>query len=748
MQEKGHSKHVVMIALLVLLVLVCSVSADARQTISRVQITSSAENVQIIVTAGSAVSVTAAHLSKYLVFDVQGHLNNDQIRQVKVNSGDIGIVKCGWYKQSPPVARIAMSVSSKRPYTIKYSSDKRQATITVAKRGAEAELSAKPTAPAAKPVPKPARAVAPKIEKPAAPVIAVEAERETCSTGTPIVDEPADEPVAVEQKPTPEPVKVEQKPAPEPVEVVHKPVLIASTRPIAIHSTAIESAPSVTAGNRVSLDFVGTDIQDVLKALALQSNSNIVASPEVKGEVTVALNNVTVDEALRLVTNLSGFKFQDVGGTYVVGTAGNLDSLANGAAPPEAGLNRVADVAMIRHADPTMLSKMLAAQFKGIDVSNAPVGDAKNNVPNGTSILVLSGTAQQVESAKALVAQVENSLAANAAATEMDLYEVKYADINELAAVLAAYVPGLRVTLGPNQGFNLQSPQALAMGNGSSGSDSGSGSGSSGGSSDSKNIAPPKVLMLQGSAAEIAKAKEFLAKIDVQQPQIVIEAKVLDIRNDDSKNLGIEWSWNDVEFSELEKSPLKEPTAITLGKFNRWPETIIAKVNALVTAGKARVLANPSVSALDGKPASIFIGDEFKYVINIQQTPTGVNVTTETARVGVQLHAICRVSSDGFITMDLHPEVSVITDFIELPSVGLSLPEISRRYIDSTIRIKDGETIVIGGLILDTDIERMSGVPILKDLPLIGGLFRSRETQKEHSEIMMFITPRILTNSP
>lgn len=705
MLVKGHSKHIVAIICLVLLSLACSVSADARQTISKVLITNSADKVQIVMNASSAITINMEKVSGHLVFDIPGHLASNQTKQVKVNSGDIGIVKCGWYKADPPTVRIAVSISSKRPYTTTYSKDKKQVTILVAKRGHEAKLTAKSEP-------------APKAQKPVEPVVAVEGEQQVIGSDAAAADKPA-----------------------EPASQKAKPVLIASAKPVAVHSTVVNAAPVVAAGNRVSLDFVGTDIHDVLKALSLQSNTNIVASPDVKGEVTVSLNNVTVDDALKLVTNLSGFKFQEIDGTYVVGTPGNFESLASGAAPPEAGANRVAEVAMVRHSDPGILSKMLAAQFKGMDVSNTPLDD-KKGVPNGASILVLSGTADQVKAAQGLVAQVENSLAANAAATEMEMYEVKYADINELAGVLAAFVPGLRVTIGPNQGFNLESPDALSMG------DASSGGGASTDTASKKVVAPPKVLLLQGSAAEIARARDLLARVDVQQPQIVIEAKVIDIRNDSAKDLGIEWSWSDVKFDEFQTDSSGQLSEIMLGRFQRSPIAIVGKLKALVESGKARVLANPSVSALDGKPASIFIGDEFKYVINIQQTPTGVNVTTETARVGVQLHAISRVSSDGFITMDLHPEVSVITNFVDLPAVGLSLPEISRRYVDSTVRVKDGETIVVGGLIREQDIESMSGIPILSNLPIIGGLFKTRSRSKAHSEILMFITPRILTTGP
>lgn len=706
MLTKGHSKQIsvsagsafpggrILIALTVLLVLVCSVCADARQTISQVTVTGSDADVQITLTANGPLSIAAEQLSKHLVFNVKGYLASDQGKTVKINSGDIGTVRCVWYRPSPPMARVAVEVDSKRPYSIRYSGDKRQATIVVRKRV---------TQPAsAHPMPE-------AVE----PAVAVRGSQETCVADSPPIVEAA------------------------------KPVMIASAQPVVVRSAVVTAAPAVSSENRISLDFVGSDIHDVLKALSLQSNTNVVASTDVKGQVTVALNNVTVEDALKLVTNLSGYKFQKVDDTYVVGTPDNLNSLVSGAASADAA--RVAEVAMVRHSDPVQLSKMLAAQYKGMEVTSTAVADDKKGIPSGTNMMVLSGTADQVQSARNLVAMVENSLEARAASTDMDVYQVKYADINELANAVADFVPGLRVTIGPNQGFNLESPKALSLGNGSEGS--------SGSSGDQKIIAPPKTLLLRGSSAEIGNAKEFLSKVDVRQPQIVIEAKVLDIYNDDSKDLGIDWNWNTgvsnstTGFSELHRDETGSATGIMLGRFQRSPLNILATLNAMVRDEKAKVLANPSISALDGKPASIFIGKELKYVVNIQQTPTGINVTTETARIGVQLHSVSRVSSDGFITMDLHPEVSSpVGDGLTIGELGITLPEISRRYIDTTVRVKDGETIVIGGLISDEERQIMSGIPILSDLPLIGNLFRTKSKSKNHSEIMMFITPRILAD--
>jgi type II secretory pathway component GspD/PulD (secretin) len=96
------------------------------------------------------------------------------------------------------------------------------------------------------------------------------------------------------------------------------------------------------------------------------------------------------------------------------------------------------------------------------------------------------------------------------------------------------------------------------------------------------------------------------------------------------------------------------------------------------------------------------------------------------------------VNADGLITMKIHPVVSRITSYIDgLPSVG-------SRESDSTIRVKEGETVVIGGLLQDEDINTMSKVPFLGDLPLVKELFRNRSTSHKKTEITIFITPKIM----
>ncbi|GIV08261.1 MAG: hypothetical protein KatS3mg019_0352 [Fimbriimonadales bacterium] len=154
-------------------------------------------------------------------------------------------------------------------------------------------------------------------------------------------------------------------------------------------------------------------------------------------------------------------------------------------------------------------------------------------------------------------------------------------------------------------------------------------------------------------------------------------------------------------------------------------------------------MASPSVATLDGRPATIFIGDEVNYVKLIQQTPQGANVQTDSVQAGIILKVLPRVHEDNSITLQIQPEVSVITGFLEVPGGG-RLPQLARRNADTTIRVANGETIIIGGLIRESDIKTIQKVPLLGDLPFLGYLFRRTTSTRDKSEIIITLTVRVM----
>jgi len=173
--------------------------------------------------------------------------------------------------------------------------------------------------------------------------------------------------------------------------------------------------------------------------------------------------------------------------------------------------------------------------------------------------------------------------------------------------------------------------------------------------------------------------------------------------------------------------------------FVRSPITNLVTVglDALYQTGDAKLLSQPNISALDGQPAATFIGDNITYISSITNSPTGQNITTATVSAGIKLFVTGKVNNDGYITLNIHPEVSSV---IFQPSIGgATLPDITTREATTTLRVRDGETIAIGGLISDTDIKNINKVPILGDLPFFGQLFRDTQHTRRHNEVVIFI---------
>ena len=564
---------------------------------------------------------------------------------------------------------------------------------------------------------------------------------------------------------------------------------------------------------RVSLDFVNADIIDVLKALSLQSGLNVVAGSDVKGNVTVALKNVAMIDALDMVTRLSGFRYAKVGSTYVVGTGASVAALSRSSSVGQA----ISSTVPFYYSDGATLEKSILQAFPNVNLSRVDVGaDAKggagggtktmsqmeaatavaqNAVPGSTSsinqdsslrfaprggVMNVVGTQDEVEAVRSFVEATEEGLVASArrqedaagkllASLTTETYRLKYASPSDLAAIVSRLVPSVQIQAGPTQAFQPRTLNGSASFSASASPGGATAGGGAGGNTglaaangntvaQSGPISPallPPTLLLTGLPPDIARARQILEENDIRSPQMVFEAKVVDINSADIKQLGLRYDLSRaVSLGEPNlKSQGAAPTVgaaysndlrkPNFGTIFRSPYSIEVALDALENDNRARILARPNLSALDGQSATVFIGDQIKYVISIQNTPTGQNVQTETATVGITLKVTGKSSPDGTITLYVHPEVSAVSTYLNLGN-GITLPQISTRFVDTTIRVKDGETVGIGGLIREDDIKNIQKVPLLGDIPFFGRLFQSRDTRKLRSEVIVFITSRLL----
>jgi general secretion pathway protein D len=569
----------------------------------------------------------------------------------------------------------------------------------------------------------------------------------------------------------------------KPVDAAPKPTTVASARPTpprtyapepnaAREGTPVASAaeplrPAAPPRTLVSLDFVNAEIGDVLKALAIQSGANILTAPDVKGTVTVSLSRLTVEESLNLITRLSGYRYEKIDNTYVVGTEESLKAFRTPVEPSSAPKPRTVEALTFKVAKPTDIATYLSARFPDLKVTPSGEKDA--------TYLLIEGDAETVERAREAAYAFEQQLTGSVEIVT-EVYRVKFADSRDLARIVSQLVPGVTVSLGPDALLS----RGGAGGSGGAGGQQGAMTGGEApsataqqmgapmqggdGASSAQAAQPPNLLVLVGTAREVLRALELLRKVDVKQPQVIIEAKVLDVSEGSLKSLGLDWNiLQSGNINTLDRTanrlPLPDSTTNTPNQqgvgFNRDGQlgldfTIVKKpidfsvtLNALAEDRRNRLLANPRVATLDGRPATIFIGDEVNYVKLIQQTPQGANVQTDTVQAGIILRVLPRVHEDNSITLHIQPEVSVITGFLEVPGGG-RLPQLARRNTDTTIRVGNGETVVIGGLIREADIKTIQKVPLLGDLPFLGYLFRRTSTSRDKSEIMISLTVRVM----
>ena len=222
------------------------------------------------------------------------------------------------------------------------------------------------------------------------------------------------------------------------------------------------------------------------------------------------------------------------------------------------------------------------------------------------------------------------------------------------------------------------------------------------------------------------------------------------------KNLGIDWKWAD--FPQVPKDSTTStttsttvtskdrvmPGAITFGGWAN-PEGILyelqyaAKISALVSNGEAKILARPNVLTLNGNKAQIFIGDDIPVVTEKTDSSGKTTSTVEYKKAGILLEYIPQINSQNEITAAVHVEVATPILVTEMKNY-----RITSRMAKTSIRIKDGDTLVIGGLISSVEAGGKNKVPFLGDLPILGKLFQSVSKSKDETEVVIFLKAKIV----
>jgi general secretion pathway protein D len=253
--------------------------------------------------------------------------------------------------------------------------------------------------------------------------------------------------------------------------------------------------------------------------------------------------------------------------------------------------------------------------------------------------------------------------------------------------------------------------------------------------------------------------RRLVAELDAERPQVLIRALIVEVDLDDTTELGVEWSKTfltnrgttnertdtvSTDFDVAERTP---------GAF-RWNQIKVDDREILLRAlrqdGKLSVLSAPRILVQDNEEATINVGSEVPFVTNTRLTNEGTTLNTIQYRdIGIILTVTPSINPQGLVKMVVSPEISEIAPESQSVQIteGVRSPVFLKNNATTTVTIRDGQTIVLGGLIQDRVREAADKVPLLGDIPLLGYFFSSRRTEKKKVELLIFITPYVVNQS-
>ncbi len=274
-------------------------------------------------------------------------------------------------------------------------------------------------------------------------------------------------------------------------------------------------------------------------------------------------------------------------------------------------------------------------------------------------------------------------------------------------------------------------------------------------------------VFLRDLPVYVQRAKTLLKALDAQTPQVVIEARIVEATNSFARELGIQWGGTYSEGSNaytgssaLPASPggrnfaVNLPSASTtaglgmvLGNLSK-KLMLDVQLSAAESRGEVRIISSPKISTINNRPAAIHSGLTFRVKTNLTTTGTTTSAATtgtglESIKTGIDLTVTPRISDDDFILMQLSTNKSD-PDFTHTVD---GIPGVSEKSASTYVLVKDGDTVVIGGLYKSIDSESSAAVPFLETIPLIGALFKNSAKNRLHEELLVFITPRIVKNN-
>jgi len=251
-------------------------------------------------------------------------------------------------------------------------------------------------------------------------------------------------------------------------------------------------------------------------------------------------------------------------------------------------------------------------------------------------------------------------------------------------------------------------------------------------------------LLINDIPERVGLIKQMAAQLDSETPQVEINARLVDLDVRATRELGISWGVNSFQPDGTNiigqgaiNNQLQDPTGqFRVGMVKSWGE-LSAQLDALENDNKAELISNPVITTTDNREASILVGQKIPLIV----ADEAGNAMTQLTTIGILLKVTPHINSPDLITLDVHNEVSDLSSQATVQGGVI----INTSESDTRVMVRNGETAIIAGLIRSVESKLRSGIPVLQDIPLLGALFRHETNTRNSRELVIFVTPRIVT---
>ncbi|MGB2783345.1 MAG: secretin N-terminal domain-containing protein, partial [Atribacterota bacterium] len=423
----------------------------------------------------------------------------------------------------------------------------------------------------------------------------------------------------------------------------------------------------------INLNIFEEDVVNVIRGLSELTGIDIMLDDSVTGQLTLNIKNKTFREAIELLMINKGLDYTEVSNTLIIAAK----DVVSGYKKP---ITRVYE-----------LKNAIAEAAKGVLDGYKAEGSKVNIVADARmNTLIITGTNEEIEKLEGIISTIDVELLTRTFKIDNAIGENEIEAIQNMLSIIV-----------PEEGrINIDSRQSE--------------------------------IIVKGTEEELVNVQTMIVGLDKRAPQIMIQAKIIEITLDGEKDLGVKWFSGSGDNKVEGQLTIGE---ITLGGSLERSGLIEATLKALQTQGKTNILSNPKVLTLDGKEAKILSGSKIPIRII---TPEGLE-TVEYRDVGLSMTITPRLSSDGMITMDVNPKIESLGE-----ELIQGYPVINSREEKVTIRAYLDETVVIGGLITSEEIENIRKIPFLSNIPIFGKLFQFTHTKSKTTELIILITTHLL----